>query len=46
VEELVEGVIGSINGIRIDSETARLHTAIWTALFFALAHCILYAGIN
>jgi hypothetical protein len=27
-------------------ETARLHTAIRTALFFALSHCIIYADIN
>ena len=47
MEELVEDVIRSINGIRTSTpETARLHPAIPTALFFALAYCLIYAAIN
>jgi len=45
VEELVEDVIDSINGIRTSTQKpTRLHTAIRSALFFALVHCISYAG--
>jgi hypothetical protein len=36
MEELVEELIDSINGIRMSTQKPpRLHTAIWTAFFFA-----------